>query len=481
MLNLFIKSILIFLIVFTPMAFGSVELGAFSIMELGILLMIILWCIQKLALRAQNSPPQTSQSAISNPHSAISMVFLSLFLLLLLFQLLPLPSALLKILSPKTYALRSALSVEPSALSFPLSFVPFVTQIHFFKWLTLIGFFLFLLYWKPLGESDALRRQLILIILVIGVWESLYGIFEFFSGHRQILNLEGEDLVHSVTGTFVNRNYFAGYLLMVIPIGVGYLFSREATRRKIFLGWRHRLASLDGKTLLLGFGVIVMMVGLIFSASRMGILCLLLSFTLLSFLVRDPRREKKYSRTSVLIFSLALLWAIWIGLDAVIGRFFTSTEDFKFRWAIWANTFQIFKDFPLLGSGLGTFVYIFPMYRSLHIQGLATHAENDLLQLASETGLIGMGLLLILFFSLFFRVVLNIRSLSHGEPGRYIGIGGLVGILALMFHSLVERNIQVPANAFLYTILWAIVLRISVPLGDGGNPSPSGEAKIGEM
>ena len=91
-----------------------------------------------------------------------------------------------------------------------------------------------------------------------------------------------------------------------------------------------------------------------------------------------------------MIFSLALLWAIWIGLDAVISRFFTTTDDFKFRWAMWVSTFQILKDFPLFGSGLGTFTYIFPMYRSLHIEGLATHAENDFLQLAAEAGLIGV-------------------------------------------------------------------------------------------
>jgi O-antigen ligase len=120
------------------------------------------------------------------------------------------------------------------------------------------------------------------------------------------------------------------------------------------------------------------------------------------------------------------------------------------------------KEFPLFGSGLGTFVYIFPMYRTLHIEGLATHAENDFLQLASETGLIGLGLLSILFFYLLYKAISGIRSISHHAPERYIGIGGLVGILGLMFHSLVERNIQVPANAFLYTLLWAIVLKVSV-------------------
>jgi hypothetical protein len=56
----------------------------------------------------------------------------------------------------------------------------------------------------------------------------------------------------------------------------------------------------------------------------------------------------------------------------------------------------------------------------------------------------------------------GIRSLSPEEPQRYIGVGGLVGIVALMFHSLVERNIQVPANAFLYAVLWAMVLGIAL-------------------
>jgi O-antigen ligase len=114
-----------------------------------------------------------------------------------------------------------------------------------------------------------------------------------------------------------------------------------------------------------------------------------------------------------------------------------------------------------MGSGLGTFIHIFPMYRSFHIQGLVTHAENDFLQLASEVGLIGIGLLLILFLFLFFKVVSGVRSLSQRDSKKYIGMGGIVGILALMFHSLVERNIQIPANAFLFVFIWALILKVS--------------------
>ena len=461
MINILIKFILIFLLIFTPIAFGSMELWAFSLMELGILLIIILWGIQSGIGNRQraitlNSELKNLPSAISYQPSALALILLSLFLCLVLLQMLPLPPGIVKVISPKTFFLRNTLSFEPSALSFSLSFIPFATKIEFLKWLTLSGLFLFFLNWRN-SNKDVI--PLIIIIMFVGIAESLYGMLEFFSGHRYILNLDMK--ISSVTGTFINRNYFAGYLLMVIPLSVGYFFSREVFQRSRFMGWRHWLSSLDGKTLLIAFGIIVMILGLLFSASRMGIVSLLLSFSLISFLFRESQRGQRFSKTTVLIFGLAMLWAVWIGLDAVISRFFIVSESFEERWMIWVNTFQIFKDFPLMGSGLGTFVHIFPMYRSFHIRGLVTHAENDFLQLASEVGLIGIGLLLFLFVFLFFRAVLAIRSFHSRDSKKYIGMGGVVGILALMFHSLVERNIQVPANAFLYTFIWAAVLKIS--------------------
>jgi len=472
LLDRFINFILIGLIIFTPIAFGSVELWAFSLMELGILLIIILWSVQ-LAIRhaprgVHGSPephriqgyspePHMVQGAFRIPNSAIMIVFLSLFLLLILFQMIPLPSDIIKIISPKTFALRNSLTFDLSPLTFHLSFVPFATRIEFFKWLTLTGLFFFLFNWKPFNRNTI--NHLVLIIMFVGIAESLYGMLELFSGHRYILNLDMQ--VSAVTGTFINRNYFAGYLLMVIPLSIGYFFSREAFQRSRFKGWRHRLSSLDGKTLLIAFGIILMILGLLFSASRMGIISLLLSFSLISFLFRESQRGQRFSKTTVLIFGLAFLWAAWIGLDAVISRFFTVSEGFEERWRIWVDTFRIFKTFPLIGSGLGTFFHVFPMYRSFHIRGLVTHAENDFLQLLSEVGLIGIGLLLFVFAFLFFRVVLAIRSFHSGDSKKYIGIGGLVGILALMFHSLVERNIQVPANALLFAFIWALVLKIS--------------------
>ncbi len=490
MMNAMILFLISSLIIFTPIAFGAVELWAFSLMEIGILSIVILAVFQNLF--SPNSELKTPNSKLVSQHSELRIpnlklktynstlltFILSLFLLLILFQMLSLPAEIVKFLSPQTYNLRLQLQVTSDQLLMtPLSFVPFLTKVEFLKWLTLSGFFLFLLFWKYFDQRAI--RKLILVVLCVGVFESLYGMFEFFSGHKHILHLKMDHLISSVTGTFINRNAFAGYLLMVIPLSMGYLFSRAPHQMGRSMGWRFRLSSLDGKSLLIAFGIVLMILSLLFSASRMGIASLLLSFSLISLLFRNPEGEKRLSRPSILILSLALLWAIWIGLDTVISRFFTTSESFEDRWTIWVNTFRIIEDYPLFGTGLGTFTQVFPMYRSFHIRGLVTHAENDFLQLISEVGLLGIGLLGILFFYLFYRGVSGIRSLSPGDGERYIGVGGMVGILALMFHSLVERNIQIPANAFLYAFIWALVLRAG-HAGKGSNSTKPGGYQVKE-
>ena len=478
-----IQFILICLFIFTPVAYGSMDIWAFSLMELGILLIISLYAIQGVFFHVSGNPAFRPPNADANTHGAIRffaikknfsafpLILLSLFLALILFQLIPLPSGVLKTLSPKTFELRQLLScfqlnLPPSSISVsqstssPLSLFPFATQVEFFKWLGLIGFFLFLVYGRLLDDTR-IRSRLIIVVMLVGAGEAFYGMLELFSGHRHILFLDRSSAMSAVSGTFINPNYFAGYLLMVIPLATGYLFSRLATQADHFADWRQILSSLEGKNLLIGFGIILMILGLFFSASRIGLISLLLSFSLLAILFRDRQKRKWFSKTPILVVGLALLWAVWIGIDAVISRFLTAPEGLKFRWTIWGDTIKILKDFPFFGSGLGTFAQVFPMYRSFHIQGYVTHADNDFLQFISDVGPLGFGMLLIAFIFFLSKAVSGIRSISLAESQRYIALGSLVSIFALMFHSLIERNLQIPSNAFLFAFLWALVLKIT--------------------
>lgn len=463
-LDSLIKSVIIFLLIFTPLAFGSIEIWAFSIMEMGILIIIGFFVIQHFFILPSISRAYYSPFPV--PHSVrwLSILFLGF----LFFQMVPLPLGLLQIISPKNYQLRQQLMSFPGFSSWlsnfwPISILPLATKIEFWKWLTLFGFFFVLLRWPNLDWRERTSHQLIVVIILVGVGEAGYGFFEFFSGHHYLLSLKGTYLMSSVMGTFVNRNYFAGYLLLVIPLSVGFLLSRQASKSSADQGWRHRLASLDGKTVLLGFAIILMILGLLFSVSRMGIISLLLSFSFLALVFRQKEKGQLFSRTTVFILGLALLWGAWIGLDAIISRFFTSADDFKIRLLFWKDTIRIWKDFIFFGSGLGTFAQIFPMYQTFFMNAFITHAENDLLQLMAEVGLIGFSLISALFFILFRKATKGIHSLKEGDPRRYIAMGGSVGILALILHSFVERNLQVPANAFLFTFLWVLVLRHSHP------------------
>jgi hypothetical protein len=470
MIERLIKIILIFLLIFTPLAFGSMELWALTVLELGILAMIALYAIGEMFFR--RDPLKEKRSAPGIPADSknkmggsyrLPVFLLCLFLALILFQMIPLPPGLLKTLSPKTYELRQqfAFPFEGGGSAYwPISLFPYATKVEFFKWAALIAFFIFLLHWKGLGRGLKGAAPFLITIMGVGIAESLYGIFEFFSGHRHILHIDAPRLVNSVTGTFINPNYFAGYLLMVIPLSIGYLFARESEQEFYYRGWRHRLASLDGKTLLMWFGVLVMILALIFSASRMGIACLLLSFGVITLLFRDPREGKRLSRALIFILMLAVAWAVWLGLDAVVGRFTTLPEDFLFRKRIWENTFQTIKDFPLLGTGLGTFAQVFPKYQSFYLEASITHAENDYLQLASDIGVVGLIVLIVAFAIFLTAGFSKARSLSPSNPRRYIFVGGTVGILALMVFSFFERNIQVPSNALYFLGIICLIIKI---------------------
>ena len=450
------------------MAMGTVELWALSIVELVILLMVTLWVLRSSVLKGAlfSKTSHSSRGGQDTPDSGLVqksvdsslfktvLILLALFLCLILFQMVQLPSGLIELLSPKAHELRYQLRVGNDPMEFmPLSLFPLGTKIEFFKWITLSGFFLFLLHWRCSDESHRTTRQLIVVILLLGFLESFYGMFLVFRGSGDATFF---------TGTFASRNHLVGYLLMTIPLGIGFLFSVETSQTRPASHWLHRLSFLDGKTLLLGFSIIVMILGLIVSGSRAGTLSLLLSLSLSLVLFYDFRKEERLFRKSVVILGLAVLWAGWVGTSALVTRFFATSEDIKLRWVIWENTIQILKDFPLFGSGLGTFAQIFPMYRTFHFRGLVTHAENDFLQLASEVGLVGFGLLAILFLFLFFKRGLRIRP--ETLPQRYIGTGALTGILALMFYSLVEKNLQIPANALLYTLLWGLTITPSLQM-----------------
>jgi len=136
-----------------------------------------------------------------------------------------------------------------------------------------------------------------------------------------------------------------------------------------------------------------------------------------------------------------------------VQRIENTTEQSEDRDEVARYTLDMWKDYPVLGAGLGSFQVVFPRYsREATSTGLYTHAHNDYLQLAAETGVIGIALLgLMVLMS--FIAALRAQYLRQDPVMRGISFAAIMGTIALMMHSAVDFSLHMPANALTFMVL----------------------------
>jgi len=147
--------------------------------------------------------------------------------------------------------------------------------------------------------------------------------------------------------------------------------------------------------------------------------------------------------------------------DARLGQTFADRGGLGLRPAVWEDSLKMVRDFPLFGVGLGGWPEIFPRYQTgPWNEYYFREAHNDYLQYGTETGLI--GLLALIWF-----IGSAARSLSASRhrlsPAKRPLMAALVLALAAMaFHELVDFALHIPANALLFTVIFAIAMRIAL-------------------
>jgi O-antigen ligase len=263
-------------------------------------------------------------------------------------------------------------------------------------------------------------------------------------------------------GPFVNRNDFAGWLIMAIPLTAGYGVARMQSRHRAGEPFDAEIA-FDSKAIWLAVAVCLMAAGLLGSLSRSGLLG---AFAGLVFFALVSRRRLSARRAGFAIAALGLALAIasaYADMGALSTRFAEGplTEGLASRLSIWRQTWPVVRDFFPLGTGVGTYQKVMVLYQTMSRFFSVSHADNEFLQILAEGGLLlGLPVALAIVAG---GVLIAKRMREDDTPIFWLRAGATAGLLALATQNMVEMTLRVPANAVLFAVLAAIATYENAP------------------
>jgi O-antigen ligase len=152
-------------------------------------------------------------------------------------------------------------------------------------------------------------------------------------------------------------------------------------------------------------------------------------------------------------------------IDQRINESVMQTTDFWGRVSLWQGSLKVVQNFPLFGVGLGAWPEVFPQYQlPPWSPNTVREAHNDYLQGLAELGSIGFGLLLWFFLAISLYLYRGLKNLSTKSALVYAALLSSLSVMAL--HECVDFNLQIPANAFLFTLFLAFALRVALKDGE---------------
>jgi len=198
--------------------------------------------------------------------------------------------------------------------------------------------------------------------------------------------------------------------------------------------------------------IAVIAVGLVFSRSRMGIVAATVGLLVVTGIAFVQTRRRSALVFAFLILALPAAYALWIGLNPVVERFEVLEQPGAFeedRLPLWRDTAVLIRDYPMLGTGLGTYRWANAHYQTYMLSGFFEHAHNDYLELAADIGIPATLLLFGSVWILAIQITTRAPALKHTSD-KILAAGCAGAMVALLVHEIADFNLQVPANAFIF-------------------------------
>ncbi len=425
------------LVLWAPIPLASNRPWGWAILELWVFALATWWLIDFARGRTRHN------QALKAARPALLCAILWLAYVWL--QLVPLPFGLLELLSPEAARAHAAAAWPAQASAAPLTLDQYGTRDGALKSAAYVVFFALSLALLDRSKRIAVAAY---ALVISGFAQAMYG------GLASLT--EPGAAAH---GSFVNRDHFAAYLVMCLSVGLGLLISNltgEVARSwKQF--FRNTIAWILSPRMLLRLALVVMVIALVLTHSRMGntsfFLSLLVTGAIGLLLAKRASKSIVILLVSLIVIDIVIVGA-YFGVQRVFDRIEQTTMQTEDRDEIASDTLRMWKDYPVFGSGLGSFHVVFPRYSRQDLGALYTHAHNDYLQFASETGVAGIALLGALV-GMSFLAALRAQIIRHDRLMRAISFGSMMAIIALGLHSAVDFNLQIPANALTFMLLLA--------------------------
>lgn len=448
-----IEMLMVALLIFMPLAFGAVQ--AWSEQVVIIVSGVITVCfLLKLALHPNTKFIWTW-----------AYLPMTVFVLIAAFQLLPLPAGLISAISPHTAKLKTdLLSDLPNAKallnSMTISFYPNATKQNLRLVLAIAAVFVVVV--NVFRHPDQIKR-LLLATAIIGGGIALVALMQNAIGNGKIYGFVSTP-DNTCAGPFVCYSHYSQFMNLSIGAALGWLFVKL---RQDFSGRRidisevfEYLSSPSAKVLLLPLIIICIGAATIFiSMSRGGMISLLIAMAFTTVIIISRKSLKGNGWIMVVMALAAFTCVLYMGFDAVYDRLATLGDIQKAnngRLQILEDIAVIATRFPVLGTGLGTHSVVYPMFDGSIILALATHAENEYAQALEETGLVGLGALIIFGIIIWVSYARNARRADLPIGAAVYGLG--FGLLAILVHSLSDFGQHLPANAMLSAIFCGLLI-----------------------
>lgn len=442
------------LLVWAPLPLGSNRVWAVG------LLLLAAVALLGAAVWVWRGHIQLAQSRLTGFRFPIGL--LAAMVALSWFQVVPLPGAWVKALSPMAFGAQGGLE------SMTLSVDVFQSQIMAgLSFTYLCMFLLAVLCVRNAGRLDTVAQ----VLVWSGVLQAVMGAV-LFSVQAQY-RIFFVDVSHTrMIGSYVYHNSLAGYLCMCLSVGVGLMLARLGDTPRTAPLWTARLRAVIefvlSPKMRLRLLLVIMVIALVLTRSRMGNTAFFVAMLVVG-LAGVVLARKTAPQTIALIISLividVLIVGTGVGLEKVVERIQDTeltdasggkAESVQARTEAARTALALVGDYPVVGSGGGSFYNVFLGYRTPRYgYTYVDHTHNDYVEIASDYGLLGLGVLGTLVM-VTLVTVLRVMARRRSVLPWGVAFGVAMAIVGLLLHSTVDFNLQIPANALTIVVILAM-------------------------